>query len=297
MREFKSFYKTVAGNEGNKCHYTTRLDTYGCGCQHDCSYCYAKSLLDFRGLWDADDPAVADIDKIRRKVKKLRGTVRLGGMTDCFQPLERTEGVTYETIKALNDANASYLIVTKSPLVAEDKYLDILDKKRAHIQVTVTTLDDELAKTYEQAAAPSRRVQAIEKLAAAGYDVQVRLSPYIPEYVDTDRLAGIECDKILVEFLRVNHWVRKWFPSVDMSAYTVKQSGYEHMPLERKVEEIGKVHGFRELTVCEDETEAYSYWQKNVNANPEDCCNLRGEGEGEDFDLSLYMNAPEGGEG
>lgn len=44
MREFKSFYKTVGGNEGNKCHYPTRLDTYGCGCQHDCSYCYAKSL-------------------------------------------------------------------------------------------------------------------------------------------------------------------------------------------------------------------------------------------------------------
>lgn len=44
MREFKSFYKTVGGGEGQKCHYPTRLDTYGCGCQHDCSYCYDKSL-------------------------------------------------------------------------------------------------------------------------------------------------------------------------------------------------------------------------------------------------------------
>ena len=43
--EFKSFYKTVSGNEGNKCNYPTRLDLYGCGCFHDCSYCYAKSLL------------------------------------------------------------------------------------------------------------------------------------------------------------------------------------------------------------------------------------------------------------
>lgn len=47
-KEFKSFFKTVGGNEGNKCHYPTRLDTYGCGCSHDCKYCYAKSLLDFR---------------------------------------------------------------------------------------------------------------------------------------------------------------------------------------------------------------------------------------------------------
>ena len=57
VKEFKSFFKTVGGNEGNKCHYPTRLDTYGCGCAHDCKYCYAK--------WDAEHPAVADIDKIR----------------------------------------------------------------------------------------------------------------------------------------------------------------------------------------------------------------------------------------
>lgn len=48
--DFKSFYKTVAGNEGNKCNYPTRLDLYGKGCYHDCSYCYAKSLLAFRKL-------------------------------------------------------------------------------------------------------------------------------------------------------------------------------------------------------------------------------------------------------
>lgn len=33
--EFKSFYKTVGGNEGDKCNYPTRLDTYGKGCLHD----------------------------------------------------------------------------------------------------------------------------------------------------------------------------------------------------------------------------------------------------------------------
>ena len=92
MKEYKSFYKTVGGNEGGKCHYPTRLDTYGCGCAHDCTYCYAKSLLNFRGLWDPKDPAVADIDKIRRKISRLPADtppIRLGGMTDCFQPAER----------------------------------------------------------------------------------------------------------------------------------------------------------------------------------------------------------------
>ena len=69
-KEFKSFFKTVSGNEGNKCQYPTRLDTYGCGCQHDCKYCYAKSLLDFRKLWDAHNPAIVNIQKVHRVITR-----------------------------------------------------------------------------------------------------------------------------------------------------------------------------------------------------------------------------------
>ena len=100
MKDFKSVGKTVGGNEGDKCHYPTRLDTYGCGCQHDCKYCYAKTLLDFRGLWDAKNPAVTNIAEISKAIRKMnRGdVVRLGGMTDCFQPLEKIHRNTYKTI-------------------------------------------------------------------------------------------------------------------------------------------------------------------------------------------------------
>ena len=69
--EFKSFYKVVGGNEGTKCHYPARLDLYGCGCEHDCSYCYAKSLLSFRKLWNPQDPSVADINKIKKQIDKI----------------------------------------------------------------------------------------------------------------------------------------------------------------------------------------------------------------------------------
>ena len=276
MKEFKSFYKTVRGNEGDKCNYPTRLDTYGCGCMHDCNYCYAKSLLDFRNLWDAKDPSIADTEKIKRKVSKLPKdkVVRLGGMTDCFQPIERKHRITYETIKALNEHRVPYLIVTKSAMVADDEYMEILDKDLAHIQVTVTTTDDALSLTYEKASVTSERIQAIEKLQANGFDVSVRLSPFIPEYVDMDIINNIKCDKILVEFLRVNHWIKKWF-NIDYSEYTVKQSGYKHLPLEKKLEYISRINNYKEMTVCEDETEAYMYWRNNFNYNSNDCCNLR----------------------
>ena len=32
---------------------------------------------------------------------------------------------------------------------------------------------------------------------------------------------------------------------------------------------------FDELTVCEDEPSHYEYWRDNVNADKDDCCNLR----------------------
>lgn len=276
--EFKSFFKTVDGNEGGKCHYPTRLDTYGCGCQHDCSYCYAKSLLEFRNLWDFKNPAIADIEKIRKKIAKLPDglpAIRLGGMTDCFQPLELEHRVTYETIKALNAKNQPYLIVTKSDIVARDEYIEAMSKDLAHIQITITCFDDTLYHrlSYEKACPPSNRIKAVEKLYDNGFDVQVRLSPFIPEFVDYEKLANIRCDKLIVEFLRVNAWIKKWF-NIDFSQYTIKQGGYNHMPLERKIHYIRKIHGYDQVSVCDDEDRAYWFWQQ-TNPNPDDCCNLR----------------------
>lgn len=268
MKEFKSFYKEVGGNEGGKCRYNARLDLYGCGCQHDCSYCYAKSLLDFRGLWDAKEPAAADLKKVARKIDRLMpgSIVRLGGMTDCFQPMENINHITRETIKLLNARGVGYLIVTKSDLICE--YMNILDKALAHVQVSATWIPAEKAVSTE------RRIKAVETLQKAGFDVAVRLSPYIPQFVDFARLNAIQCEKIIVEFLRVNHWIRKWLP-LDYSEYTVHHAGYDHLPLEKKIEYLSRVTGFDEVSVCEDVTEHFDYWREAVNHNKDDCCNLR----------------------
>jgi len=280
-KEFKSFFKNVGGNEGSKCQYPVRLDTYGCGCSHDCAYCYSKSLLSFRNLWNPTDPAVADISKIRKQIEKIAAgkcgeikAIRLGGMTDCLQPIEATHRITYETIKILNEYRIPYLIVTKSDLVASDEYLKILDPELAHIQITVTTTYDDLSLSYEKAVVPSRRIAAIEKLQSLGYDVALRLSPFIPEYVDLDVLNAVKCDKIQVEFLRVNTWIKKWF-DIDYSPYVVKQSGYLHRTLEDKKALLKLITGFKQVSVCEDENEAYEYWKAHFNPNSADCCNLR----------------------
>ena len=279
-KEFKSFFKDLSeGNEARRCNYTTRLDTYGCGCAHDCRYCYAKSLLSFRGMWHPATPAVADFSEIRKTIQKEltpHQIVRLGGMTDCFQPAEREHRVTLRTINELNKAGIGYLIVTKNKLVAEDEYIKALDPRLAHIQVSITTTDSGISKRYEPGASlPEERIAAAERLQREGFDVAVRLSPYIPQWVNIDRINGIRCDKIVVEFLRVNAWIKKWMKDVDLRPYSLTRNGYSHLPLAVKKKLISRITGFKQITVCEDVYGHWLWWKDHLNANPEDCCNLR----------------------
>lgn len=249
---------------------------YGCGCAHDCGYCYAKSLLDFRKLWNPENPRIADIRKIERTIQKLPqgSVVRMGGMSDCFQPIELKERVALDTIKLLNRYRIGYLLVTKSHILAEPEYLSVMDPNLAHIQISVTCLDDEKSALYENASPPSKRVESLLTLQRNGFDAAIRLSPLIPEYMDFGKLNSLGIDKCIAEFLRVNHWIKQWFPLADYDKYTLRESNYLHLPLEEKIRILSKIH-IKNISVCEDVTEHYEYWKANINPNPQDCCNLR----------------------
>jgi DNA repair photolyase len=80
-------------------------------------------------------------------------------------------------------------IVTKSAGVLRD--LDILASMAARnlvrVYVSVTTLDDKLARTMEpRAAAPRRRLQAIAELTRAGVPTGVMAAPMIPGLNDAE---------------------------------------------------------------------------------------------------------------
>ena len=284
MAEFKSFFKKATGIEGERCKYPTRLDTYGCGCAHNCAYCYARSLLAFRGLWNPKAPAVADVDRIKRIIDRELDpgeVVRLGGMTDCFQPAELEHRITLATIDALNARRVGYLIVTKGDIVARPEYLAALDPALAHIQITVTSTDDRISRLIEPGAPlPGARISAIETLCAAGIDTAIRLSPFVPEFVEVEKIRAICCGKLQVEFLRVNNWIKKWLDAtglhVDLKYYAFNDGGYKHLPLfvKQKLLEAFENCG-KEISVCEDVERHFLYWQDHFNPNPDDCCNLR----------------------
>ena len=273
-----TFYKTVDGGEGERCKYPTRLDTYGKGCFYDCKYCYAKSLLNIRKMWKPYSPATpkdSDLLNIIKKIPKGQ-VVRLGGMTDCFQPIERFKRTTYKTIKLLNKKGIHYLIVTKSNLIIRDEYLDVLNKDFAHIQVSVPSTNNKVLSFTDNAPTYQKRVETIETLYSKGFDISLRLAPILYDTVDYDLINSIQVDKCLVEFLRLKSvGIKNPLNKVtNLKYYTYYEGGYYHLPLKIKRRILSKIH-FKETSVCEDVMSHYYYFQKNYNHNPNDCCNLK----------------------
>ena len=91
--------------------------------------------------------------------------------------------------------------------------------------------------------------------------------------MDFEKLNSLGIEKAIVEFLRINVWIKKWF-KVDYSKYSISDGGYEHLPLEEKKRIISQVK-IPVISVCEDVPSHYNYWKNNFNPNKADCCNLR----------------------
>jgi DNA repair photolyase len=113
----------------------------------------------------------------------------LGSNTDPYQPVERTLKLTRSVLEVLDRFNHPVGIVTKSAGVLRD--LDILSamaaRRLVRVYVSVTTLDDKLARTMEpRAAAPQRRLQAIAELTRAGVPTGVMAAPMIPGLNDAE---------------------------------------------------------------------------------------------------------------
>ena len=84
-------------------------------------------------------------------------------------------------------------ITTKSDLVVRDidLLLEVSRSNILHVNMTVTTLDRELARKLEpREPRPDLRLEAVRKLAAAGVSVGVFASPVMPLITDTEENLG-----------------------------------------------------------------------------------------------------------
>lgn len=198
---FNSPFRLVnSHNTCQQCLYSFEIDTYGRGCIHDCSYCYAKAELTVHGYWNKPFPMpinVADVwktfhtvfetDKSSkwRSVLEKRVPLRIGSMSDSFMFMDKKYGVTKELLKILNHYDYPYIVFTRSDLVAHDEYLSLLNPDLCSIQMSISSTNEEMNKLIEPGApSAKRRLVALREMTRNGFWTTVRLNPFFPMYAD-----------------------------------------------------------------------------------------------------------------
>lgn len=183
-----------------QCLYSFEVDTYGRGCVHDCVYCYAKAELTVHGYWNKPFPMPVDITEIWkvfytvfetdkkskwREVMEKKVPIRIGSMSDSFMFMDKKYKVTQEFLKILDYYNYPYIIFTRSDLIADDKYIELLNPDLCSVQMSIASTNDEMNKLIEPGTpSAKRRLKALEKLVKNGFWTTVRMNPFFPMYAD-----------------------------------------------------------------------------------------------------------------
>lgn len=177
------------------------------GCEHGCIYCYARPThawlnlspgLDFETRLIARPGIAQVLDDELRKPSYRVAPVAIGTNTDPYQPVEREHGLMREVLAVLSDFRHPVWITTRGTLIERD--IDLIAPLAAQglaaVSVSVTTLEDGLARKMEpRAPAPKRRLQIIRRLSEAGIPTRIQVSPLIPALTDHELEAVMEAGR------------------------------------------------------------------------------------------------------
>jgi DNA repair photolyase len=185
----------IASNDSPDVGFSHSLNPYR-GCAHGCCYCYARPTHEYLGLsagLDFETKVFVKTDAaelLRAELASPRwGPTPLGlcGVTDAYQPIEATQGVTRGCLAVLAACHHPVTVITKNHLVTRDIDLlaDLAAVGAARVYVSVTTLDPHLSAAMEpRASSPARRLAAVSALATARVPVGVLMAPVIPGLTD-----------------------------------------------------------------------------------------------------------------
>lgn len=155
------------------------------GCQHGCLYCYAPDytyISEARELWGKVIYVKQNMLEVlqREVLKKPKGTVGVGTITDAYQPLEAIYSLARSSIKTLLISGFKVSVQTKSSFVIRD--IDIFMKYRSRVDIgfTITVFNDKKAKIIEPCSSPpSQRIRVLRALSSNGITVWAFLGPLI----------------------------------------------------------------------------------------------------------------------
>lgn len=254
------------------------------GCEFGCKYCYARYAHEFMEL---RDPELFERkiyvkrfrkEAFRAELRRLQAgeTVWIGTATDPYQPAERRYHITQAILGMFaREQGLSLGITTKSDLVSRDAALlsAIAGRNRLGVHLTITTLDERLARLLEpRAPRPALRLKALKTLSDAGVRVSVLAHPIMPLINDSERSLDALCaaaashgasafsagplflkpsaQKVFFPFLEAHfpHLVRRYRERFEKSAYL--KGAYPEM-IEERVAKIRTRHNLKPREIVE----------------------------------------------
>jgi DNA repair photolyase len=183
------------------------------GCQHNCSYCYARFMKRFTGHrepWGQFvDVKVNAPDLLRIEItKKKPENVWISGVCDPYQPLEEKYKLTRQCLEILAQNNWPVVVQTKSPLVLRD--IDILEKgKDFEVGFSIATADDSIRKRFEPDAPTIKdRIKVLDELHQAGIKTYAMIAPMLPGVEDLPEILAGKVDYVIID--RMNYHYADW---------------------------------------------------------------------------------------
>ena len=187
----------ITRNESPDVGFDRSINAYR-GCEHGCSYCFARPTHEYLGHSAGIDferdiyVKVNAVELLRRELADKRyrpKPIAMGTNTDPYQPAERKHKLTREILKVLLETRHPVTITTKSALVVRD--LDILvplaELNLVRVAISITSMDHVLSRKMEpRASSPEKRLEALRLLSEAGVPTMVMAAPIIPAINDME---------------------------------------------------------------------------------------------------------------
>ncbi|MEP0522325.1 MAG: PA0069 family radical SAM protein [Hyphomicrobiales bacterium] len=198
--------RIITRNQSPDISFDRSINPYR-GCEHGCSYCFARPSHAFMGLSPGQDfesrifakpEAAALLEEELADPKYVPKVIALGSNTDPYQPVEKNWRITRAILEVLERTNHPVGIVAKSSMVRRD--IDILSrmarKGLVKVAVSVTTMDAKLSRSMEpRAASPAKRLETLQSLHDAGIPTAMMVAPIIPALNDSEIERVLEAGK------------------------------------------------------------------------------------------------------
>lgn len=175
------------------------------GCSHNCSYCYAPTILHMtRDEFSRPIPRPDILSALRNIAPQYaKQSIFLCFTSDCYQPIEVETLITRGTLVVFARYNIIPRILTKAGMRSTRDF-DLLFETSALYGATLTFLDDKDSLLWEpNAALPGDRIAALKLAHKEGIYTWVSLEPVI------DPMQTIELiltTKDFVDEYKVGKW-------------------------------------------------------------------------------------------